>query len=207
MSALNVPSVIEILLAPDFDVKHGQSSQAKVQAFAELVRHFQGPLFGFLGRLGMNQAQAEDLAQDTFIRAWRHLPQFDPQRAQFSTWLFTIAKNLALNELSRANRQQELPTNPEHAEGLETESEAPGPEQALELAQRKALLNQALAQLAFDDRSALALAYVQGLELGAIASIENCSLAAIKTRLHRAKRKLRNILSHPISGETKEWKP
>ena len=52
-------------------------SQAK---FSELVKRFQGPLFGFLGRMGFGQAQAEDLAQETFLRAWQSLGQYNPQR-------------------------------------------------------------------------------------------------------------------------------
>lgn len=77
-------------------------------AFAELVDMYQRPLFGFLGRLGMNQAQAEDIAQETFLRAWTHLHSYQPERAQFVTWLFTIARNLAYNTLQRAPHQHEM---------------------------------------------------------------------------------------------------
>ena len=56
------------------------------QAYALLVQRHQRGLFGFLGRMGLTQAEAEDLAQEAFVRAWQHLPRFDPQRAAFSTW-------------------------------------------------------------------------------------------------------------------------
>ena len=59
------------------------------QAFALLVERFQRPLFSYLGRMGFTQAQAEDLAQETFTRAWQHLGQYDAQKAEFSTWLAT----------------------------------------------------------------------------------------------------------------------
>ena len=55
------------------------------QAFAPLVERYQRPLFSYLGRMGFSQAQAEDLAQETFTRAWQHLGQYDAHRAEFST--------------------------------------------------------------------------------------------------------------------------
>ena len=69
-------------------------------AFAELVAHYQRPLFGYLGRMGQSQAAAEDLAQETFLRAWTSLGSYDPARAAFSTWLFTIARNLLQRNVS-----------------------------------------------------------------------------------------------------------
>lgn len=78
------------------------------QAFGQVVIFYRGPLFGFLGRLGLNQSHAEEIAQETFLQAWKRLGSYDPHLAAFSTWLFTIARNLALNELSRAaNRYEE----------------------------------------------------------------------------------------------------
>ena len=77
-------------------------------AFAAVVTHYQRPLFGFMGRMGLSQDLAEEIAQETFLRAWRNLGQYDPRRGQFSTWLYTIAKNLTLNELSHAVHEREL---------------------------------------------------------------------------------------------------
>lgn len=165
-------------------------SQGDTQAFAELVMRFQQPLFGFLGRLGMGPAQAQDVAQETFLRVWLHRQQFDPTRAQWSTWLFTIARNLALDTLQAQARQpqgvgDELP---------EPASTAPGPAQTLAHKQAQQQLQNALRQLPLPDRSALALVYVHGLSLEDVARIEGDGLAAIKTRLHRARHKLRTLL-------------
>ncbi len=77
-------------------------------AFAPVVEYFQSPLFGYLGRMGLHQEQAEEIAQETFLRAWSRLSDYDPARAEFSTWLFTIARNLALHELSRAAGKHEV---------------------------------------------------------------------------------------------------
>jgi signal peptidase I len=62
------------------------------RAYAEIVARYEKPLFGFFGRMGLPQARAEDIAQETFLRAWMHLGDFDPGRASFTTWLYTIAR-------------------------------------------------------------------------------------------------------------------
>ena len=201
------------------------------RAFAELVAMYQRPLFGFLGRMGMAQAQAEDIAQDTFLRAWTHLRSFDPAQAQFGTWLFTIARNLAYNALQSAAHQREVKGdfkgqvkgqgNGEghwegNGKGRSTEvpdvaCQQPGPPQLMERAQQQARLQVALRQLPMADRSALALVYVHELALADVARIEGDSLAAIKTRLHRAKQRLREILKSnpetPIETPTESTTP
>lgn len=167
-------------------------------AFAELVDMYQRQLFGFLGRLGMSQAQAEDIAQETFLRAWTHLHSYQPERAQFVTWFFTIARNLAYNALQKEPPQHEMldAVIPEPA------SEQPDPAQIMERDRQHSCLHSALRQLPMSDRSALALVYVHELELADVARIENVSLAAIKTRLHRAKQRLRAILQVDNESET-----
>lgn len=77
-------------------------------AFALLIRHFQQPLFGYLGRMGLTQSVAEEIAQETFLRVWQRLNDYNPARAEFSTWLFTIARNLALHELERVANKHEV---------------------------------------------------------------------------------------------------
>ena len=193
------------------------------RAFADLVAMYQRPLFGFLGRMGMGQAQAEDIAQETFLRAWTHLPSFDPAQAQFGTWLFTIARNLAYNALQSAAHQREVKGDFKgtgqgngdgngNGEGRNTEvpdvaCQQPGPSQLMERAQQQARLQVALRQLPMADRSALALVYVHELALADVARIEGDSLAAIKTRLHRAKQRLRELLQptpkHSVPETTK----
>lgn len=160
------------------------------EAFAELVQRYQQPLFGFLGRMGITQTQAEDLAQETFLRAWSHLQQFDPARAQFGTWLHTIARNLAFTWLS--SRQQPPAVTDDAL--ADVACEHPNPSQQLQAKQEREQLQQALRNLPMTDRSALALAYVHGMSLTDVARIEGVSLAAIKTRLHRARQALRSML-------------
>ena len=173
------------------------------RAFAELVAVYQRPLFGFLGRMGMSQAQAEDIAQETFLRAWTHLPSFDPAQAQFGTWLFTIARNLAYNAMHSAAQSgvNQREVSRAEIELLDAACPEPGPFQVLDHSQQQAQLQDrlqaALRQLPMSDRSVLALVYVHELALADVARIEGDSLSAIKTRLHRAKQRLRELLQAP----------
>lgn len=162
-------------------------------AFADVVDHFQRPLFGYLGRMGMHQGQAEEVAQETFLRAWQRIGDYDPRRAEFSTWLFTIARNLAINELTRASSHHEQAWS-EHLPEVACEQGQPSQEAMTR--QLRQQVQQALRKLPCDDRSALALAYYEELDMASIARVEGCTVGAIKVRLHRAKQRLRQLLEN-----------
>lgn len=175
------------------DIQHTlrQIADGNRQAFTPLVERYQRPLFGFLGRMGLAQAQAEEIAQETFLRVWQNLGQYDPKRAEFSTWLFTIARRLALNELERASVKQETAQDENHPE---TASDDALPLERLEQQEQQQRLQAALRLLPLHERSTLALAYSQGLDMKTIAQIEGCSESAVKVRLHRAREQLRQWL-------------
>jgi RNA polymerase sigma-70 factor (ECF subfamily) len=160
-------------------------------AFAAVVDHFQRPLFGYLGRMGLLQAEAEEIAQETFLRAWNRLADYNPRRGEFSTWLFTIARNLALHELNRAAASREVAT-PEPLP--DAAAETPPPCEAVSEMEQRRRLRTALRQLPLADGSALALSCFKELDLAAVARIEGCSVGAIKVRLHRARQRLRQLL-------------
>ncbi len=168
-----------------------QIAKGNRQAFAPLVEQFQRPLFSYLGRMGFSPAQAEDLAQETFIRAWQHLGQYDVRRAEFSTWLFTIARRLALNELERAGNRLETHWGEDPPD---VASHDTTPLEHTEQHEQQRRLQAALKRLPPLERSLLALAYSQGLDMQAIARIEGCSVGAVKVRLHRAREQLRQWL-------------
>ncbi|HEX5125812.1 MAG TPA: sigma-70 family RNA polymerase sigma factor [Rhodocyclaceae bacterium] len=161
------------------------------QAFHGIVKHFERPLFGFLGRMGLSQSHAEEIAQETFLRAWSKLGEYRPEVAQFSTWLFTIARNLALHELSRAASQRESTIGEDLDQVI---CGRPKPPDELVKAQQRRLVQAALLELSPTDRSALALAYIKDLDLTTIARIEGRTMGVIKTRLHRARKRLRQLL-------------
>jgi RNA polymerase sigma-70 factor (ECF subfamily) len=163
------------------------------QAFAGIVERFQRPLYGFLGRMGLGQSQADELAQETFLRAWRGLGTYQPGKAAFSTWLFAIARHLALDELARQARR------PEQATGdalPEVASDEPQPPARLALARQRQRVHDALGLLPAADRSALALFHIEELGLAEVARIENCTEGALKVRLHRARLRLRALLEN-----------
>jgi RNA polymerase sigma-70 factor (ECF subfamily) len=164
-----------------------QINQGNKQAYAEIVEHYQHSLFAYLGRMGISQGMAEELAQETFLRAWQNLERFDPNKAAFSTWLFTIARRLALNELSRFAYKYES-SGGEYIESTMDDNQTPGED--LTQQQQKQILTQALLKLPLDQRNLLALAYVQELELADIARIEDCPVGTIKSRLYRARQTL-----------------
>jgi RNA polymerase sigma-70 factor, ECF subfamily len=171
------------------------------KAFAALVCLYQRPLFSFLGRMGLDQGHAEDIAQDAFLKVWTHAARFDARRAQPKTWLFGIARNLALNDLTSAARRREVQALEVHEDLADhnrtdegrTEG-CSGPAQWLEQRQQHDLLIAAIRTLGADDRSVLALAYVQELDMVDIASIEHSTPGAVKTRLSRVRHKLRALL-------------
>lgn len=171
-------------------------------AYAALVRLYQRPLFGYLGRMGLSQGEAEEIAQEAFLRAWEHLARFDPTQATFSTWLYTFARRLALHLIESAERRYRQPPPagvaghdqaPVHA-GLDPSDASPGPADTLQARQQRAWLQAAMHRLSTAERSLLALAYLHDLSLAEIARIEGLSEAAAKARLHRARQRLREAL-------------
>ncbi len=160
-------------------------------AFALLIRHFQQPLFGYLGRMGLAQSVAEDIAQETFLRVWQRLNDYDPARAEFSTWLFTIARNLTLHELERAANKHEV-VGGDSLQDLAAEESLSAV--VFDQTQQRQRLYDALLTLTLEECSALALAYFRALDSAAIARIEGCSVGAVKVRQHRARQRLRKLL-------------
>jgi RNA polymerase sigma-70 factor (ECF subfamily) len=164
-------------------------------AFRLLVVRYQRPLFRFLGGFGLGQAMAEDLAQESFLRAYRSLASFDASKSSFSSWLFTIAKHLALNEAARSH--QRIP----HAEISACEAEvAPDPSvppanETLEKEESHVRLRFELQKLPELLRSAVVLAYMKELSMNDIATIEGCSTGTVKSRIFRGKQMLRAALA------------
>lgn len=175
-------------LADPLDQQVARAAAGDRAAFAALVQRWQGPVFAFLGRMGLRQSEAEELAQEAFVRAWQNLGSYQRDKAAFSTWLFTIARRLALNELDRSERRWLVPADDHTPEAA---CDGPGPAQALQARQQGQALQAALRQVPAADRCVLALAYLNDLSLADVARIEGCSEAAAKARLHRARGQLR----------------
>jgi RNA polymerase sigma-70 factor (ECF subfamily) len=159
------------------------------ESFRLLVVRYQRPLFAVIRNL-VPGPDVEDIAQDVFLAAFANLAAFDPARASFSTWLFTIARNRCLAALKK-RRPVLCDRLPEAADCRTPEREASEEEWFRRL-------DAALEQLPFGQRTAFVLAELQGLAHEEIARIEGVSVGTVKSRLSRARDKLRALLPRPV---------
>lgn len=166
-------------------------------AFRLLVLRHQRALFRFLRTFGLSPAVTEEIAQESFLRAYRNLASWDPERASFPSWLLTIGRNLALHELERASHRKELQMEGpmEGDDGFDAPSPGDSVQHALEQQSRSTHLHEALDQLPALLRRALVLAYLREVSLEEAASIEGCPVGTIKSRIHRGKALLRAALA------------
>ncbi len=159
------------------------------QAFTELVQRYQRPVLHFCRRMVTSHEEAEDIAQDCFVRLYRVLPRLR-EEAQFSTFLFGIARNLTLNALRDAKRRgrhkaASLDERPLAADPLSR------PERQVRVHEIESTLEAALAALTPEHRAVLLLREVQGLDYDAIASVLGCRKGTVRSRLARAREQLR----------------
>ena len=160
-----------------------------VEAFRVLVERYQATLFRAIRRFLPTLADCEDIAQETFLAAFVHLGAYDPARASFSTWLLTIARNKCRNALKR-KRPIAMAAPPEPAD-------CRGPDAAMARQEAFRELDAALAALPFEQRTAFVLAELEGLSYEEIARIEGVRLGTVKSRVGRARQKLRARLRAP----------
>lgn len=154
-------------------------------AFGELVRRHQSAVRHFLRHLTHGDiALADDLAQETFVHAWRNVARFQG-RSSFLTWLFGIAHNHWRNA---RRRQRTESLQPAHLDTLE-----PIPS-SVPLSDLRADIDRALTSLAPDEQTTLHLCYQQGFSHSEIAAILDWPLGTVKTHLNRGKEKLRPLL-------------
>jgi RNA polymerase sigma-70 factor (ECF subfamily) len=150
----------------------------------QIIDKYAPSLAGYLMSLVRDQYQAEDIAQETFIRAFDNLDKFDVH-LEFRPWLFKIGRNLALNYLKSSHGRERANTmDIEEAGGLGTES---GPELELEKSERRRGVELVLGLLPVHFREVLHLRYMEGLEYDAIAGEMDMPLGTVKTWLYRAK--------------------
>jgi RNA polymerase sigma-70 factor (ECF subfamily) len=169
-------------------------------AFEELVGRFQHRLVGVMHHLVGSADEAEDLAQEVFLRVYRARKKYHP-RCKFSTWLFTIANNLALNSLRSRQRRPivTLPTNdsgplgPRPAEQLVPDPGS-GPMQKVQRQELAAQIRQALEGLNERQRMAVVLNKYEDMNYAEIAEVMSLSVKAVKSLLSRARMNLRQAL-------------
>jgi RNA polymerase sigma-70 factor (ECF subfamily) len=193
---------IELASATDQEVvvlaRHGQDA-----AYRELVRRYERPVFSLVYRMVRDRELAEDLAQETFVKALNAIESYRPE-FKFSSWIFKIANNAAIDQL----RRRELDTlsldgspHAETPEAIEATALQIGDRQetALEEVEARELggeIEAAIARLRPEYRSCILLRHVEGRPYEEIAEILGLPLGTVKTYIHRARNELRLTLAH-----------
>ena len=156
-------------------------------AAAVFVRRFQSRVYGLALTMLRDPDVAEDVAQETFVRAWRHAATYDPRRGRVPTWLLTIARNASLD---RARLRAATPVDPDI---VTAELDRAQPDDGLDVADRDRLRS-AIAALPDDQRRALVLAMYAGRTAREISELDGVPLGTVKTRIRSAMSKLRATL-------------
>jgi RNA polymerase sigma-70 factor (ECF subfamily) len=165
-------------------------------AFRTLVERHQDAVVGTVAKMLGNSADAEDIAQQVFLRIWRHAKNYRPD-AKFTTYLFTIARNLVFNESRRRSRRKEISTEErEETSHLEVEaSPHRQPDAELLQAELQRAVDAAIAALPEAQRMAVVLRRYEQMPYEEIAEVLKLSLPAVKSLLFRARAALRESLS------------
>lgn len=176
-----------------------QDQESHPLNFASVFHEYQQPIYNYLLRMTENQAEAEDLTQETFIRVHRSLPTFRGE-ASLSTWLYRIATNVSLDYFRRSSTRQakasfsfeETDLDPKWVIDELTSS----PEQlAADQSEMSVCVEDFIQHLPPTYRAVLVLHDLQGLKNREIADVLDCPLSTVKIRLHRARTKLRGDLN------------
>ena len=166
-------------------------------AFEELVARFQHRLVGVMHHLIGNADEAEDLAQEVFLRVYRARKTYHP-RCKFTTWLFTIANNLALNSLRSKQRKPVQALPPQDSGPLGADQIVPdpdsGPVRKVERREMAAVIRQALDGLNERQRMAVVLNKFEDMNYAEIAEVMRLTTKAVKSLLSRARCRLRDAL-------------
>jgi RNA polymerase sigma-70 factor, ECF subfamily len=175
-------------------------------AFETLVEKYQGRIYRHLRKMVRDTSHVEDLLQETFLSAYKGLKGFEGS-STFSTWLFRIATNTALMFL-RKNRADTIEYNDEVRDGSETAISPASAEfvntplEMLLSFEGRKVLEKAIDELPIMYRTVLVLRDVEGFSLGEVSKIVDSSVAAVKSRLHRARNSVRESLNSYYSERT-----
>ncbi|HHN93437.1 MAG TPA: sigma-70 family RNA polymerase sigma factor [Anaerolineae bacterium] len=167
------------------------------EAFGQLVLAYQTPVYNLAYRMLGNAVEAEDAAQETFLRVYQHLHSYDPQRP-FRSWLFSIASHYCIDRLRR-RRITWLSFEDEIAAPLV--SPTPHPETVMARQEEAERVQSLLMHLSPTDRAAIVLRYWYDCSYEEIAAALDLTIGAVKSRLHRARRALGRMLTEGENGD------
>ncbi len=180
-----------------------QASQGDEQAFARLVEVFQVPVYNLCYRMLGEPAEAEDAAQEAFLKAYRGLHRYDPER-RFGSWCLSVAAHECIDRLRR--RRQSAVALDAVDEEVAFPDAAPGPESMLMRREQEQRVGQLLKRLSPLDRAIITLKYWYDMPLEEIAEDLGLTTSAVKSRLHRSRRELaerylESASLEPLRGE------
>jgi RNA polymerase sigma-70 factor (ECF subfamily) len=167
--------------------------QGEREAFAALVDAYKGAIFNLAFRMTDSRQDADDLSQETFVRAYRNLRQFDP-RKRFFTWIYTIGLNLIRNHLKKHGREKSRETAARSSSEAAIDQGAQT-EQEMMQAQEIGRLEIGLQKLPADLREAVVLRFYQDLSFEEIATILDATLSAVKMRVYRGLDQLKQFMN------------
>ena len=174
-----------------------RAQRGDADAFEQLLLEHQKNVYNLCYRMAGNPDDAMDLSQETFLRAWRCLDQYQFASA-FSTWLYRLCSNICIDFLRRRRRQQTVPLTFEDADGEEQTYAVPDvqplPEEQVELKLTRETLAAAMAQLLPEHRAVLQLRVVTEMSYEQIADVLDLQIETVKSRLSRARNQLKKIL-------------
>lgn len=168
-------------------------------AFAEIIEIYKNSIYQLCFRMLGNRHEAEDMAQEAFIRAYVNINSFN-QDLKFSTWLFRIATNLCIDRIRKKKPDYYLDAEVSGTDGLtmysQLESDSPLPEKELESLELQETVQKEIMKLPEKYRSVIVLKYIEELSLNEISEILDMPLGTVKTRIHRGREALRQQLRY-----------
>jgi len=187
---------------PDADVV-ALAQRGREDAFRELVRRYERPVFSLIFRMVRDSATAEDLAQDAFIKILNHIDKYRPE-FKLSSWLFKIANNVAIDHLRRRQVDTVSMSGSPHAStaseieatSFEVASTAESALDEIEARELGSAIERAIGALRPEYRSCILLRHVEGRSYEEIAATLDLPLGTVKTYIHRARIELRELLEH-----------
>jgi RNA polymerase sigma-70 factor (ECF subfamily) len=178
------------------------------EAFRELVEKYKQPVMNFVYRSLRDETEAEDLAQNVFLQVYKSRDRYE-RTAKFSTWLFTIARNLCLNEIRRRARHPAESLEEKHTENDELparqyeDKSMTLPDEGALQGELAVKIDEALSQLPENQRTAILLCRQEELSYEEIARVLGCSLSATKSLIHRGREVLKEKLKRYL--ESGSW--
>lgn len=168
-------------------------SQQDQSALAELYDCYAQVIYSFVFKILGVVEEAEEVVLDVFTQVWAIADQYDPQRAKMETWLFMLARSRALDRIRSKQRRSQVMQSSTQFEQIVAPSQQITPDENLLITERRDRLIASLQKLPPEQRTALELAYFQGLTYSEIAEATGTSLGTVKTRLRLGLNKLRHL--------------